>query len=829
MSRSRATVVRKTAQQGKPSSPASRWVTILAAGVIVLAALAAYHNCFSVPFIFDDEGAITENQTIRHLWPIWDALSPPHGRGFTVEGRPLVNFSLAVNYAFGGTAVRGYHALNLIIHILAALTLFGVARRTLLQPILRGRFGAAAMPLALAVAVIWTVHPLQTESVTYVAQRAESLMGLFYLLTLYCFIRGVESPTPQRWHTLSVAACLLGMATKEVMVSAPLMVLLYDRTFVAGSFREAWRKHWRLYLGLASTWLVLGYLAAGTGTRGGTAGFQSKVTSWEYAMTQCWAVAHYLWLSVWPHSLAFDYGTELVKDAVKIVPCALLLAGLAAGTVIGLRRRPVIGFLGAWFFVILAPSSSAVPVVTQTMAEHRMYLPLAAVVALAVLGIHALIGRGGMAVFLALAVGLGFATSRRNEDYRSPLVLWSDTIMKRPGNARAHNNLGVVLLDRGQVTDAIARYEQALRLKPDYAEAHNNLGNALRKVGRKQEAIAHYEQALRIRTDYAEAHNNWGNALAEVGRVTEAIAHYEQALRIKPDYPEAHNNLGNVLVDVAPLSEGLGHYKEALRLKPDYPEAHNNLGNVLLDMGQPSEAMAHYNEALRLNPDYAEAHNNLGNALRKIGRTQEAIAQYEQALRLKSNYALAHNNLGNVLVDADRVTDAIAHYEQALRLNPDYADAHNNLGNILFDTGRLPDAMGHYKEALRIRPDYAEAHYGLGNTQLKMGQPSEAMAHYKEALRIKPDYPEAHYSSGIALFQLGKMEEAKVQFEQTLQLKPNYAEAHNNLGVVLAKSGQATEAIAHYEQALRIKPDYASARSNLVALQTLQQATIPKN
>ncbi len=162
--------------------------------LVAVAGLLAYHNSFTNPFVFDDEPSIQENPTIHHLWPIWPALSPPHSGGATVEGRPVINLSVAINYALGGLDVRGYHVLNLTIHILAGLTLLGIVRRTLLKRRLRERFGAVANELALATALLWTVHPLQTESVTYVIQRAESIMGLFYLLTLYCFIRGVESP-----------------------------------------------------------------------------------------------------------------------------------------------------------------------------------------------------------------------------------------------------------------------------------------------------------------------------------------------------------------------------------------------------------------------------------------------------------------------------------------------------------------------------------------------------------------------------------------------------------------------------------------------------------
>jgi tetratricopeptide (TPR) repeat protein len=527
--------------------------------LVIAAGLLAYHNSFTGPFILDDVPSILANPTIRQLWPIWPVLSPPATAG--VGGRPVLNLSFAINYAFGATSVEGYHALNLAIHLLAALTLFGVVRQTLRQPALRERFGTAANALALATAVLWTVHPLQTEAVTYVSQRAESLMGLFYLLTLFCFIRGTTSPRPGRWFTLSIAACLLGMGTKEVMVTAPLMVLLYDRTFVAGSVRAAWTQRRRLYVGLGSTWLVLAYLMAGLHHRG--VGYGLGVPWQAYALTECRSILQYLWLAIWPHPLIFDYGMNIflwhLADAASY---ALILLVLVAGVVIGLKRWPAIGLVGAWFFVVLAPTSSVVPIAYQPMAESRMYLPLAAVIVLGVLGIHALAGRRTIVVVAVLAVALGTLTWRRNQDYRSEFAIWDDTIAKQPDNPRAQNNLGKILLSAGSVQEAIARLQQALRLKPDYAEAHNNLGIALEQTGRIPEAIGHYEQALRIRPDYAEVHYNLGNALSQEGKLSEATDQYQQALSINPNDASVRRNLATAANNLAwslatiPATEG---------------------------------------------------------------------------------------------------------------------------------------------------------------------------------------------------------------------------------------------------------------------------------
>ncbi len=220
--------------ESDPSGEALTANKPVAVVLIVIVALAVYANSFRGPFIFDDEQSILQNPSIRRLWPIWGPLNPPKG-GWPVQSRPIMNLSLALNYALFGLDVRGYHGFNLTIHVLGALLLYGIVRRTLSLPALRDRFGKVAAQLALAAALIWTVHPLQTESVTYVIQRTESIMGLFYLLTLYCVIRGACSARPVGWCLSAVVACALGMASKEVMVTAPVIVLLYDRSFLARS------------------------------------------------------------------------------------------------------------------------------------------------------------------------------------------------------------------------------------------------------------------------------------------------------------------------------------------------------------------------------------------------------------------------------------------------------------------------------------------------------------------------------------------------------------------------------------------------------------------
>lgn len=590
-----------------PSTKSSPRAIALAAGLIALLALAAYGNSFSGAFIYDDCVSITDNLSIRQLWPLGPAFSPPAEAG--TGGRPFANFTFALSYALSGLQPWGHHLLNVLTHSLTALTLFGVVRRTLLQPALRARFGADSLPLATAIAALWAVHPLTTQVVTYLSQRTESLMALFYLLTLYCFIRGAET-RPRLWLPLSVASCLLGVLSKEVIATAPLLVLLYDRTFVSGSFSSAFRSHGKLYAALLSTWIPLACLLLGVRERG--VGYGLGIPWFDYALTECKAVLLYLKLSILPYPLIFDRGVDLVKTTAAAAPFALGLTALLGATVWALRKLPVLGFAGAWFFVILAPTSSVVPVIQQPIAENRPYLPLTVVVALGVLALHSFAGRRiALATCAVLSLACIFATAHRNRDFASEIAIWTDTAAKAPSNARAHYNLGVPLDYAGRRAEAIARYQAAVAADPAYASAYANLGNALTEEGRPAEAIPHLQTAVRLQPAYANAQYNFGNALLHTNRPAEAIGRYRLSLHIDPHQPKARNNLGVALLQTGKIAGAVQEFEQAVALNPSFADAHNNLAVALSQLGRLDEAAAQWEAALRINPGYVDAKNNL--------------------------------------------------------------------------------------------------------------------------------------------------------------------------------------------------------------------------
>jgi len=681
--------------------------------LIILAAIVAYHNSFSGPFVFDDIPAITDNSSIRNLWSIGRVLSPPL-TSTGAAGRPVVNLSLAINYALGGTDPVGYHVVNLFLHVMVALVLFSTLLLTLRLRSMRGLFATRECHIALAITLLWTVHPLLTNSITSVIHRSELIVGFFYLATFYCVIRSFTATATILWYGCSIAACLLGMASKEVMVTAPVMVLLFDRAFEAGSVRKALARRWPLYCGLASTWLVLLLLMAGNNGRDNTVGFGHGVEWWQYGLTQCGAIVHYLGLAFWPGALVFDYGTEVVGGFVIVLPQIVLLTALLAATAYATLLHPKLGFSGWWFLGILAPTSSIVPIATQTMSEHRMYLPLISIVAVVVVGLFSRVNkRTGFGAVVLVATILGWRTVRRNRDHASAYSLWSDTISKRPGNGRAYNHLGNALDEMGYASEALGQYEQALRFRPDSAMAWHNRGETMLKMGRVSEAIEEFDRALRINPDYVKALKGKGDALMKAGQGNEAISLYEEALKLEPDDLGAAFNLGSALLVAGRVLESIERLETVVRIDPHDGDAHNNLGSALLQAGQVEPAISHFERALRLEPDSVNVHCNYAKALQQAGRMTDAIGEYRKVIVLRPDHVLAYFSLGNIYARLGQLAQAVAAYETALKYRPEYAEAHNNYGTVLRRLGRIEEARKHYLMALQNRPDYLQARENL--------------------------------------------------------------------------------------------------------------------
>ncbi|MGA3016269.1 MAG: tetratricopeptide repeat protein [Bryobacteraceae bacterium] len=704
--------------------------------------LATYSNSFQAGLVFDNANVISRDARIRAVTPGNVRLILTEEYGITTSGlyRPLTTFSYLMNYAVFGNGIHpaGYHWVNLTVHAVNVLLVY-----------LLGILVFEASAPAFAVAALWGVHPLLTESVTNIVGRADLLAAFGVLAGLLCYIRSASAAGRHKllWLAAMLAAQAIGLFSKENAAILPGIMLLYDLTWRG---RAGWRERAMAYAALVLPFAVFLYLRGTLQMHISAPLLDNPLLSadfWTARLTAIKVIGKYLWLFVWPAHLSADYSYNAVpsfgwhptewEDAKALIALAVCLVGALLAVGWYRTRKPLFFFL-AFFFVALLPASNLAILIGSIMAERFVYLPSIGLAGCVIAVIYALVRQIPRKRLFAvrtawIALGLlclacAARTYARNSDWLDERSLWSSAVKVCPESAKIRFNLGTALSKLpGRLPDAIAEFEAAVRIKPDFAVAHDNLGNALSQVpGRLPDAIAEFEAAVRIKPDFAEAHINLGNALSKLpGRLPDAIAQFEAAVRIKPDFAEAHDNLGNALAQVpGRLPDAIAQFAAAVRIKPDFAEAHSNLGNALSHLpGRLPDAIAQFEAALRIKPDLAEVHNNLGITLAQMpGRLPDAIAQFEAAVRINPDFAQARSNLGNALSQVPgRLPDAITQFEAAVRINPDFAEAHNNLGNALSQLpGRLPDAIAQFEAALRINPDYAQARTNLGDARSQL-------------------------------------------------------------------------------------------------------------
>ena len=579
--------------------------------------------------------------------------------GSSVSGRPLVSLSFAINYAIGGLNVVSYHVWNIAVHLACALILFGVVRRTFDLPRVSARVGAG-VNAAFAVALIWVLHPVNTETVDYLTQRSESMVALCLLLTLYAALRAATTPAP-RWSVVAIAASAAGMACKESMAVAPLLVLLFDRTFLAGSWSETFRARRSMYAGLAATWLLLIALNHG-GPRSEVVGFSTGVSSWTYLLNQAEMIMTYLRLAFWPHPLVVFYGWPLPMTLADVWLPGLCLAVLGVLSLVGVFRASMLAFLGAWFFVTLAPTSSIVPIATEVGAERRMYLPLMAVVVLVVICASALptlasrlwpsiAGRAaGVAGAVAVAIvcaALASATVARNGEYSSALTMAQTVVDRRPTGV-AHHILAEQLVQANRHDAAIMHLREAVALGD--SRAGYSLGIQLYNARRFDEAIDEFDRFFKTwRLPYRlvphwleppgeeamAALLNMSRAYALQGRWLQSVEQAQRALSIAPARSDARLLLADGLFNLQRFEEAGRAYFEYLNTQRDDTHALTNFGVTMVASGRLPEAIAAFGRVVQLEPRNANARKILSMALLDHGDVDQAVEAAKGGLLLK--------------------------------------------------------------------------------------------------------------------------------------------------------------------------------------------------
>jgi tetratricopeptide (TPR) repeat protein len=777
----------------------------------VLLAAIAFGPSIAAPFDADDGPAISLNASIRQLWPPSIPLTPP-GSGSAVSGRPVVNYSFALNYAInrafgvvqspraGGYETISYHVVDIGLHVIAALLLFAVIWRTIRFGTVPDSWHDGARSLAAIVAGIWLIHPIQTDAVDYVSQRTEVLVSVLYLTTLYAAIRAwwgegdrtsaTTRPARIRWLALSVAASALGMATKEVMFTAPLVVLLFDRAFVSASWRAIWHDRVRrtFYLALFATMGVSLALIA-HGARAETVGFNRAMPWYRYLYTQAWAVTQYLRLILWPGRLLYSYGRNPIRG-LSGVPGAVLLVVLGAVSLIAWTRDRWrwAGFIGAFFFLILAPSSSVVPIVTEVGAERRAYLASAAVILAIVIGVEhvrgALVARSDSADArqrattwaLTGAIGLIYlaicAWTARQIAPAQPLVQLAarvaigalcagaayGLIVARGARARATVIVAVACALLATAAVRSAMYAQPVRLWRDVVAKQPNDASAVIAVASAEMRSTppddgNADSLLRHATELDST-----LVLARVYRATIAIKQQRladaetllvRAVRISPLDSAATDELGQLLSATNHEREAIPYLAKVAQAYPSV-DTYKHLGVAYLMTGQLDSATVVLQRALRGDPSNSDVVEDLGEALIDAGRGADALPLFDRALQSDSSaVVLAMASVADA--EVKQTDDAVRAASAALVRGQNEPMVMMLTGRAMDMTGRYPDAAKLFARAAQLAPNDPDALTRLAVVQAKMGNIGEATRVLNYVVSHAPSYGPAR----AALAKLG--------------------------------------------------------------------------
>ncbi len=551
---------------------------------MILIGVVAYSNSLSGPVIFDDAAAIQQNPQLRSLIPF----KFPSDGPTAISGRPVLTFTFALNYAISRLRVEPYHVTNLLIHLLTACLLYALVRRTLMRD---DRLAGSATWLSAIAAAIWVAHPLDTQSVTYIVQRSESLASLFFLATIYCVLRA-STGSARWWGAAAILACALGMGSKEIVAVAPFLALLYDRTFLAGTLKEAIKLRWKIYAGMAATWVFI-LLSLHTGQRETMVGYHLGISTLDYARTELNVIAHYIRLAFWPTDLTLDYyDWPIAREWSDVSWQGWLVLTLAIATIPTIWIKPKLGFLGAWFFLILAPTSSILPIQHEAAAEQRIYLPLAALVIFVVVGGRLILSRWKSARLptvlagCAIIICLARLTMLRNDQYSTAINIWQDTVSKRPNNTRAHMNLGEAWAQLSidfpfgspeavmAAKQAAEQYQAVLSLEPNMTHAIFALGQSFDQMGDPRAAEDLYTQALPKHPEIAaDLYVERGNLRARLGDGAEAESDFQAAIAVNPNDPEPHYFMSFLFEQRNDWKRAREELERTVQLSPKYKDA----------------------------------------------------------------------------------------------------------------------------------------------------------------------------------------------------------------------------------------------------------------
>jgi Flp pilus assembly protein TadD len=599
----------------------------LVALLLVAVTLAAFWRVLGAEFVlYDDDRYVTDNSRIKTGFTT-ENLKWAFTTGYQATWQPLTWLSYMPEWRIYGANPFGYHLTNLLLHLANVLLLFLVLNR-MTGSLWRSGF----------VAALFGIHPLRVESVAWVAERKDVLSGLFWMLTMWAYVRYTERTTLRRYMLVAVFLAL-GLMAKPMLVTLPFALLLLDYWPLNRlTFGKPGARSQLVRLILEKVPLLALSAASSAMTYHvqqvwGAAPTLKQLSLGIRLATSVWAYAKYLWMTVWPRGLAFFYPHPANTLPEWQVAGAWVLLALTTVLVIRAGRpRPYIAVGWLWYLGTLVPVIGLIQTGSHALADRFTYIPLIGIFIIAAWGVPDVASRLSpklharvIAIFGSAAVAAFAACTWVQTGYwQNSVVLFERALRVTSRNYLAHTNLAIALAEKDDLTEAAKHSRAAVRINPTYAHAHLSLGMVLTRQGKLDEAVSALREAIRLKPDLAPAYNALGNALSQQGKLDEAVEAYTEAVQKAPDYAQAHYNLGVALSELGKIEAAVAEYRAAVRFNPEYAQAYHNLGSALDDLSKIDEAMAAYREAIRIKPDLAEAHNNLAVDLYYAGRYAEA-------------------------------------------------------------------------------------------------------------------------------------------------------------------------------------------------------------
>ena len=794
----------RSAPRHGSSTRQSQWLVAIALLVVV-----SYFPALQGGFVWDDvifseEPVIHSTEGLRSIW-----LSPADIEN---EGHywPLVYTSFWLEHKLWGLNPVGYHAVNILLHLVNCLLLWRLLDRL-------------AIPGAIVIAAVFAVHPMHVESVAWIIERKDVLSALFYLTAVLTWIRFSEAPGPGR-YALALALFAAGLLAKSVVVTLPAALLIWH-----------WWKYGRVTpvdllrlapfaaAGLAITLADLAFYTAREPLELG----YSLV---ERALIAARALWFYAGKLVWPANLAVIYPLWKI-DAGTLAAWGYLIAAaaLAAALWFGQRRLGRGPLAGALLFAVtLAPVLGFIDygyMQFSLVADRFQYVAGLGVLAVLIGGaahgaakvpdsVRLAVGRLAVAAVLVLAV----LTWRQAGVYRDEITLFSHVVAHNPEARDAHLNLSSALFEADRFEEGLAASRIAVQQRPDSAGALANLGRALVGLQQFEEAERHLRRAVQADPRSTTAHQNLAEALRKQERYAEAVESYRAVLAIDESFALAYAGMGTALFGEQRYAEAAAAMTQALSLEPDLPTAgalHLHMGRAARELGRLDEAAQHFLRAMEVEPANVEPLFDLAKLRFRQGRAADAEQLLNSARDLRPADPATLHNIAETLRTQGRYEEAVASYRAALEIGPEFAPSHAGLGIALFQWERYEESIGALERALALQPDLPIAgsspYVFLGRAAQELGRP-EAAEYFAHALRRDPHDHEALDHLAMVRFGEQRYEEALALYQTMEELDPDSAVTHSNLGATLYYLGRFEEALESIEHALVLDPDLEIAR-----------------